>query len=168
MKEIFSNFCVTIEAWAHHLLFGRGMVGRDIFLIFVLQLNPGHTICFLAGGWLKEIFSNFCVTIEAWAHHLLFGRGMVGRDIFLIFVLLLKGHTIFAFWEGDGCKRYFSNFCVTLKGAHHLLFGRGMAGRISQKTSCGILKQRNWCLSNSTSCTAFKVENISALFIDQW
>ena len=129
MKEIFSNFCVTIEAWAHHLLFGRGMVGRDIFLIFVLQLNPGHTICFLAGGWLKEIFSNFCVTIEAWAHHLLFGRGMVGRDIFLIFVLLLKGHTI-CFLAGGWLEDIFSNFCVTIKAwAHHLLFGRRMVER---------------------------------------
>ena len=82
MKEVFSNFCVTIEAWAHHLLFGRGMVGRDIFLIFVLQLKPGHTICFLAGGWLKEIFSNFCVTIKAWAHHFCFLGGGWLEEIF--------------------------------------------------------------------------------------
>ena len=81
MKEIFSNFCVTVKACAYHLLFGRGMVGRDIFLIFVLLLK-GHTICFLAGGWLEDIFSNFCVTIKAWAHHLLFGRRMVERGIF--------------------------------------------------------------------------------------
>ena len=64
------------------MLFGREVVGRDIFLIFVLLLKPGRRDIFLIflGGMVERYFFIFTLLLKG--HTICFLGGMVERDIF--------------------------------------------------------------------------------------